>query len=133
MKALRAILGFLTGSALSVGSFYMWFYSVTHHDPAQPASLRYMAASAVVAAILGVIGGYIATVIAPLSAHNLGMVIAVFIVLISLWSIWETWRDHFSIWSEVVAILFMAPAVLFGARLRPHHPTHASHHLAASK
>ena len=133
MKALRAILGFLTGSALSVGALYLWFYSVTHHDPSQPASLRYMAASAAVAVLFGVIGGYIATVIAPLSAQNLGMWIAGFIVLLAVWSVWETWRDHFAIWSEVVAIVFMAPSVLFGAHLRPGHADHSHRHLAATK
>jgi heme/copper-type cytochrome/quinol oxidase subunit 4 len=128
MKNLLSVTGTLIGFLLSVVCSITWFYTLTRHDPSQPAPLGYIASSALVGICVSLLSGYAGAVIGRGSERRVGYAIAVITLLIATWSWWETpGRAH---WAQILAIVLMAPAAVLGSRLltrRTQHSILASH------
>jgi protein-S-isoprenylcysteine O-methyltransferase Ste14 len=115
MKILRAIGGTLAGYLISAVSSLAWFFRLTHHDPWQPASIVFIAASAVFGVVFSVIAGFTGATIARGSERGVGLAIAIIILLTGAWSWWESPDSPH--WSQIVAVVLMGPAAILGARL----------------
>ena len=81
-------------------------------DPHAPASLTVMVASTVVGIIAAAVGGFVATRIAR--ARWAGAAVAALIVIGALISIAST-RAGGAVWSQVVALVLLAPAALIAS------------------
>lgn len=107
--------GWLVGYLISAISSVL-FFIVGHISPAKPASATVMWITAIYGIVFAVIGAIVGANFARRYALGIGASIALTIGAIALWS-WYSTPDH-SHWSQLIAILLMAPAAQFGALFR---------------
>jgi hypothetical protein len=112
MKALLAVAGFLAGYGLSVVSGIALF-QLSGHAPHYAQPFWFMAMTAVYGVAFSIAGGYIATWIGGYGA-GFAVGVATFVVAM-LSALGDRSHPH---WSQVVALVFMCPAAVLGAKLR---------------
>jgi hypothetical protein len=113
---LRSIVAVLLGYALFAISAFALF-RVTGHDPHAPASVAFMLVAVIEGVVFASAGGYVAAWIAgrrPL-AHAVAM--AVVLAVGAAASLAAT-LGHGAVWTQVTALVFMAPAAVIGGRMR---------------
>jgi len=106
----RGILGAVVGYAIFAAPAALMF-NLMGWDPHAAASLTVIVASTVVGMIAAAVGGYVATRIGR--ARWAGVVVAAMIVMGALISL-ASRPGGGAIWSQLVALLLLAPAALLG-------------------
>jgi hypothetical protein len=112
VQALRQLAGFLVGYGISMSSSLAWFL-LMRRPPHLWQPVWFMVATAVYGIALSVLSGYVATAIGSY-ATGFAVAVAIFVVSI-LSSLADRGHPH---WSQVVALVFMCPAAVLGAKLR---------------
>lgn len=117
MRILRATLAALFGALVTLGLYLMWFFKITHQTaPWDGAPVGFIVLTAVIAAVLGLIGGYLAALLAPETPHGAAEGCAGFIALVALFAETHTPGQHH--YAQMVALLAAAPAAYFIGRTR---------------
>jgi uncharacterized membrane protein len=113
---LRSVAGVVVGYFVFFLSAFFLF-RLTGHDPYAPASVSFAVLSIVVGIVVAFVAGYIAAVIgkrAPIW-HSAG--VGIILALVALVSMAMRW-GHGEIWTQVAAVLVMAPSAALGGFLR---------------
>ena len=116
MKLLRSVGAVFAGYAL-IGISVELLFHLSGHDPHAPASVQFMVLTTIYGCFFAALAGFITASIAGRPALLHGAVLACLVELVAMLSLLVTLGDA-SIWSEVSALLFMAPAVMIGAMIR---------------
>ncbi|ADV84132.1 hypothetical protein AciPR4_3378 [Terriglobus saanensis SP1PR4] len=118
MRIFRIVVGALLGYILSAATSIAWFL-FTHHAPTAPATVLYMALTAIYGIACSIVVGYLAARIGGNIASAYG--VAFLLVFLSLWSIFESHPTHAApaeyLWSILISMLLMAPATVVGGHL----------------
>jgi hypothetical protein len=112
MKPLKQVVGFLVGYGISMSSSLTWFV-LMRRPPHLLQPVWFMVATVVYGVALSILSAYVATAI---GSYATGFAVAVAIFVVSILSSLAD-RGH-SHWSQVVALVFMCPAAVLGAKLR---------------
>lgn len=110
-----SVLGWLVGYLISCISSIL-FFMVGHISPAKPASATVMWITAIYGIVFAVIGAVVGANFCRRFALGIGAAIALTIGAVALWS-WYSTPDH-AHWTQLIALLLMAPAAQFGALFR---------------
>ena len=117
MRTLRATLAALFGALVTLGLYLAWFFKITHQTaPWDGAPIGFIVLTAVIAAVLGLIGGYLAALLAPETPRGAAEGAAGFIALVALFAETHTPGQHH--YAQMVALLVAAPAAYFIGRTR---------------
>ncbi len=109
------LLGWLVGYLISCISSIL-FFIVGHISPAKPASTTIMWITAIYGIVFAVIGAVVGANFCRRFALGIGAAVALTIGAVALWS-WYSTPGH-AHWTQLIAILLMAPAAQFGALFR---------------
>jgi|SRR5579862_1055350 len=109
---MRVASGVILGYMVFAGSAFLLFH-LTHHDPHAPASISFEAATIVYGILFALLAGYIASFIGGRPDALAAKLTAAVLMVGAIVSMIMT---HVS-WSQVAAVLLMAPSVLIGGRL----------------
>ncbi len=115
MKAVRSVAAVLAGYLLFAVPAVILFH-LTNRAPRQPASVAFILASTVYGVIFAGLGGFAAARIAGRAPLLHAAVLACLLGLIALVSLLAQLRSGV-IWSQLTAIVFMAPAAVVGGIL----------------
>jgi hypothetical protein len=113
---LRSILGVVTGYLVFAASGFALFH-VTGQPPHGEASLRFMVGATVYGMAFALVGGYLSGWIAGRGPLAHGVAMAVVLALGAGASLAATMGRGF-VWSQVAALVLMAPAAVAGGWLR---------------
>jgi hypothetical protein len=117
MRLLRATLAALFGSIVTLALYLAWFFKITHQEtPWDGAPTGFIVLTGVVAAVVGLIGGWLAALLAPETPRGSAEGAAGFIALAALFAETHTPGQHH--YAQMVALLVAAPAAYFIGRLR---------------
>ncbi len=112
----RTILGILLGDIVFAAGSALLFYAAKV-DPHAPAEMRFIALSTLAGIVLALAGGFIAGWIGRRADLISGMILAVIIAGGAIASMIGR-PGQGAIWSQLAALLTMAPAALVGDWLR---------------
>jgi O-antigen/teichoic acid export membrane protein len=126
MQALRSIGSVVLGYLVFALSAFGWFQLTGQHPHAQ-APLAIMIGSTVVGVVAAFAGGYLAARLAGRRPMAHGVAVAVVLALGATISLAST-LGHGAIWSQVAALVLMAPAAVLGGgvRARPASSAHST-------
>ena len=117
MRIFRATAAALFGAFVTLAFYLAWFFKFTHQNtPWDGAPHTFIALTCVVAAILGLAGGYLAALLAPETPRGSAEGAAGFIALAALFAETHTPGQHH--YAQMVALLVAAPAAYFIGRSR---------------
>jgi hypothetical protein len=117
MRIARAIFASLAGAFLTLALYLAWFFKVTGHStPWDGAPLSFIVLTGVVAAVLGLIGGYVAASLSPETSRGSAEGAAGFIALAALFAETHTPGQHH--FAQMLALLVAAPVAYFFGRVR---------------
>ena len=117
MRILRATFAALLGAAVTLTLYLAWFFKVTHQvTPWDGATTGFIVLTCVVAALLGLLGGWLAATASPETPKGSAEGAAGFIALAALFAETHTPGQHH--YAQIVALLAAAPAAYFTGRLR---------------
>lgn len=117
MRIARAILAAIFGSLVALGLYLAWFFQIAHQTtPWDGATHTFIAITCVVAAVCGLIGGFIGAVLAPENPRGTSEGVAGFIALAAIFADTHTPGQHH--YAQVVALLVMAPVAYVIGRFR---------------
>jgi len=123
MRTFRATLAALIGAFLAIAIYLAWFFKVTHHEtPWDGASPGFMALTAMVAAVCGLLAEWVASRVAPETPRGAAEGAAGFIALAALFAETHTPGQHH--FAQMTLLLVGAPVAYFLGRLRE--PVHVS-------
>ena len=124
MIVLRATLAAIFGAIVALGLYLAWFFKITHHDqPWLPAPIGFILLTAVIAALCGLIGGYLGALLAPLTPRGTADAIAALVAVAAVFADRHTpGQNH---WAQLTALFVIAPAAYAAGRLRKPAPRHA--------
>jgi len=111
----RSLAGWFVGYLISAVSSIL-FFVLGHIPPEKPASTSLIWITAVYGIVFAVIGSAVGASFYRRFALGIGAAIACTIGVVAMWSWYET--PNLSHWSQLIAILLMAPAAQFGAFFR---------------
>ncbi|MGI4853265.1 MAG: hypothetical protein ACRYF4_04350 [Janthinobacterium lividum] len=117
MRILRATLAALFGAFVTLALYLAWFFKITHQTaPWDGAPISFIVMTGVIAAVLGLIGGYLSALLAPETPRGAAEGAAGFIALVALFAETHTPGQHH--YAQMVALLVAAPAAYFIGRTR---------------
>lgn len=117
MRILRATLAALFGAIVTLALYLTWFFKITHQTaPWDGAPVGFIALTCVIAAVVGLIGGYLAALLAPETPRGAAEGAAGFIALVALFAETHTPGQHH--YAQMVALLVAAPAAYLIGRTR---------------
>ena len=117
MRIFRATLAALLGALVTLALYLAWFFKITHQvTPWDGASTAFIALTCVVAALLGLLGGWLAALAAPETPKGSAEGAAGFIALAALFAETHTPGQHH--YAQIVALLAAAPGAYFSGGLR---------------
>ena len=117
MRTLRATLAAFAGAFLTLALYLAWFFQITHHDhPWDGATPAFIALTCAVAAVFGLLGGWVASLLSPETQRGSAEGAAGFIALAALFAETHTPGQHH--YAQMVALLVAAPVAYFFGRLR---------------
>ena len=105
------VVGFLLFMAASVVFFYAAGY-----DPYAGAARSFQITSIAYGVVFALISGYVTALLSPLSRVRPALMVALLISVFAIMSLLAT--DGVEAWSQLSALILMAPAVVFGSILR---------------
>jgi len=112
----RGLLGIVAGYIIFAGSAVLLFL-ISRHGPHAPASSGFLVFSVVYGIVFAFLAGYVAAAIAGLGGMLYAMGVAIAIAAGALVSLIAR-PGKGAIWSQVAALLLMAPAALVGGYVR---------------
>ena len=115
MTMLRSI-GAVVAGYLVVGISSVLFFRLSGRDPHAPAPAAFMIVSAIYGFLFSILAGYLAARIAGRLELLHAAVLACLAALIALLSLFAD-LGRGAVWSEIVVLLFMAPAVMLGGMI----------------
>ena len=113
---LRSVLAVVTGYLLFAASA-LAFFRLTGHDPHAPASAWFMITSVLYGVLFSVLGGYVAALIAGKFEMEHAFAVATLVAAIGAAS-YIAEAPGESKWTQLSAILIVAPAATLGGYLR---------------
>jgi len=116
MSIARSLVAVLVGYFIFAGSAFA-FFRFSGQPPHQPAPLPVMLASIAVGTVFAFLGGYVAARIAPRRPLAHGVAVAGVMALGAAVSLIST-LGHGAIWSQVAALVLMAPSAVVGGWVR---------------
>jgi len=116
MKVLRSIGAVVTGYLLVGAAAELLFY-LSGRNPHAPASAPFIVLTAIYGFFIAALAGHVAARIAGRLELLHAAVLACLVALVALLSLLADLGAG-SVWSQLVALLFMAPAVMIGAMTR---------------
>ena len=117
MRIVPATLAALFGAFVALALYLAWFFQITHHDhPWDGAPLGFVALTCVVAAVCGLLGGWVASLLSPETPRGSAEGAAGFIALAALFAETHTPGQHH--YAQMVALLVAAPVAYFFGRLQ---------------
>ncbi len=117
MRILRATLAALFGAVVTLALYLAWFFKITGHTtPWDGAPVSFIVLTCVIAAVVGLVGGYLAALLAPETPRGAGEAAAGFIALAALFAETHTPGQHH--YAQMVALLVAAPAAYLIGRTR---------------
>jgi uncharacterized oligopeptide transporter (OPT) family protein len=117
MIIFRATLAAVLGALIALGIYLAWFFAITHHDhPWDGETLGFMVLTAFIAAICGLIGGYIGALSAPITPRGATDAMAALIAIVAVFADRHTPGQHH--WAQLIALFVTAPAAYAAGRLR---------------
>ena len=116
MKIIRSIIAVLFGYFIFAVLAFA-FFRISGHAPHQPAPVPVMLGSIVVGAIAALLGGYLAALIAGRRPLAHGVAVAVVLAAGATFSLVST-IGHGSVWSQISALVLMAPCAVAGGWFR---------------
>lgn len=116
MKILRSIISVLVGYLLFALSAFA-FFQISGQPPHQDAPPALMLGSIAVGVVAAFLGGYIAAWLAGRRPLAHGVAVAVVLAVGAIVSLAST-LGHGAIWSQLAALLLMAPSAAFGGWVR---------------
>jgi hypothetical protein len=117
MRIARAIFASLAGAFLTLALYLAWFFKITGQTtPWDGASTGFIVLTGIVAAVLGLIGGYVAALISPETSRGSAEGAAGFIALAALFAETHTPGQHH--YAQMIALLVAAPVAYFIGRTR---------------
>ncbi|MGI4757295.1 MAG: hypothetical protein ACRYGF_10670 [Janthinobacterium lividum] len=118
MRILRATLAAIVGAVVTLSLYLTWFFKITHQvAPWDGAPVGFIVLTGVIAAVVGLLGGYLAAMLAPETPRGAAEGAAGFIALVALFAETHTPGQHH--YAQMVALLVAAPAAYFIGRTRP--------------
>lgn len=116
MRLFRATFAAFAGAFLALALYLAWFFQITHHDtPWDGAPTSFIALTGVVAAVFGLLGGWVAARLSPETQRGSAEGAAGFMALAALFAETHTPGQHH--YAQMVALLVMAPVAFFFGRL----------------
>ncbi|HEX3869131.1 MAG TPA: hypothetical protein VHV77_01715 [Pirellulales bacterium] len=109
---MRVVSGVILGYLIFAGSAFLLFH-ITQHDPHAPASISFEIGAIVFGVLFAALGGFIASFIGGRRDMLAAKCVAVILALGAIISMIATVVS----WSQIWAVLAMAPAVLLGGWL----------------
>ncbi len=117
MRLFRGTAAALFGAIVTLAFYLAWFFKLTHQStPWDGATTGFIALTCIVAALLGLAGGYLAALLAPETPRGTAEGAAGFIALAALFAETHTPGQHH--YAQIVALLVAAPAAYFIGRTR---------------
>lgn len=117
MRILRATFAAILGAVVTLSLYLTWFFKITHQTaPWDGAPVSFVVLTCLIAAVLGLIGGYLAALLAPETPRGAAEGAAGFIALVALFAETHTPGQHH--YAQMVALLVAAPAAYFIGRTR---------------
>ena len=116
MQALRSIGSVFLGYLVFALSAFA-FFQMSGQAPHAPAPLPVMLGSTLVGVVFALIGGYLAAALAGRRPAAHGYAVAVILALGAVVSLAST-IGHGAIWSQLAALVFMAPSAAAGGWIR---------------
>jgi len=117
MRTLRAIFAALAGAFVTLALYLAWFFEITGQSaPWDGAPMWFIVVTGVVAAVLGLAGGYLAALLAPETPRGSAEGAAGFIALAALFAETHTPGQHH--FAQMIALLVAAPLAYFIGRTR---------------
>ncbi len=117
MRTARATFAAILGALVSLGLYLAWFFKITHHDsPWDGAPICFIVVTGVVAAVCGLIGGYLGALLAPATPRGTADGIAALIAVAAAFAETHTPGQHH--YAQALALLVAAPAAYLAGRLR---------------
>lgn len=116
MKIIRSIGAVVFGYLLFAFSAFA-FFRLSGQPPHQDAPLSLMLGSVAVGVVAALLGGYVAAWLAGRRPLAHGVAVALLLVLGATISLLST-LGHGAIWSQLAALLLMAPSAAFGGWVR---------------
>jgi peptidoglycan/LPS O-acetylase OafA/YrhL len=116
LSVIRTVGAFLAGYLISAISSIL-FFRLSHHDPHNPApGVTFIIITVVYGVVFAIIAGYVAAFI---DRYRTALAVAVAIVVVAALALMGD--PHGSPWTEIIAMVAMAPAAVFGGKLRVWH------------
>jgi NhaP-type Na+/H+ and K+/H+ antiporter len=116
MSAVRSVLAVLCGYAVFALSAFA-FFRLSGQPPHQEAPMSVMLTSVAVGMLFAVLGGYLAARLAKRRPLAHGVAVALVLAVGAAISLLSTLGNG-AIWSQVSALVFMAPSAVLGGWLR---------------
>ena len=113
---LRGILAIIIGYLLFAGSAVALF-ALSHQDPHTRAPLKFLVLSVLYGIFFALLAGYLTALIGRVNDLRYVLLLAAIIAVGALVSLFAR-PGAGAIWSQVAALLLMAPAALVGGHLR---------------
>jgi len=117
MRTLRAIFAALAGAFVTLALYLAWFFEITGRtEPWNGAETWFIVVTGLVAAVLGLAGGYLAALLSPETPRGSAEGAAGFIALAALFAETHTPGQHH--FAQMIALLVAAPLAYFIGRTR---------------
>ena len=110
-EVIAGVVGFLIFMCASAVLFYAAGY-----DPYEPVARSFQVMSVAYGVVFALISGYVAAVISPASNGRPVLMVALLIAVLAIVSLLT--GEGVEAWSQISALILMAPAVVVGGRLR---------------
>ena len=117
MRIARATFAALFGAITALALYLAWFFKITHHEaPWEGATAGFIAATVVVGALCGFVGGYGGALLAPETPRGAADGIAGLIAAAAAFAETHTPGQHH--FAQAIALLVAAPAAYAAGRVR---------------
>jgi hypothetical protein len=112
---LREVMAGATGFVIFVASSALLF-AVSGYDPYREVSMTFQLISIAAGVVFALFAGYVTAALSPASPVRPVVLVALLIAVLAIGSLLATGSGE--AWSQLAALLLMAPAVLLGGRRR---------------
>ncbi len=117
MRIARATFAALVGALLALGLYFAWFFKLTgQNSPWDGATTGFIVLTGIVAAVCGLLGGYLGAVLAPETPRGVADAVAALIAIAAAFAETHTPGQHH--FAQALALLVAAPAAYAAGRLR---------------
>lgn len=118
MRIVRATFAALVGALIALGLYLAWFFKFSgQSSPWDGAPAGFIVLTGVIAAVCGLLGGYLGALLAPETPRGAADAIAALIACAAAFAETHTPGQHH--FAQALALLVAAPAAYAAGRLRP--------------